>query len=672
MAAVKLPNDVALDPPVGGSARRLPDDVRLDEPYREPRTTADRPSFFTGPEDPYKAGTTLPRVSDVVPPVVNFLDYPARAIAADLYSSVDLAKRQFSGEKPTQEDWWRTREKVIGTGEIPETTMGQKISGVLAVPGRIVGAAVKGLSNLTIGPERTRQIAPYAAVATDIGSAALGARALSKERTAPSVSPPQPFTVAQKTFQDVDLQASDVVGKRIAQDVKYGGPTATEAMKKLTEGRKIGKPLTIADVGEENIGALGGYVSRQPGSRSLARSFLEARDKAASERLAQDVGKYVFSGPTMLKTTDDLLKSRSAAARPLYQQAEALQGVWSPRLEEFIADSDVRRGLARGYRLERLDALAEGRKFDPTQLGVDLDFQGNIVMKRVPNMRVLDMGKRGLDAMIADERDSITGRLSALGMELNKVKHSYVDVIDSLDRSGVYRAAREAWAGPSQSLDSMRWGRTIFNRPPEETAREFSKLPPNDQEFARLGVADMLRERIAKTGFSGNEARAVIKNAWTRDQLRPIFRSDDEFEKFSDAVMAEHMMAGTTAKMTRGSQTAERVVEDRSGLTPEVAHSATMMASSVIHGHFPVALIHAWRIQRRLRKDVGVDPALNEAVAKIIFNPDIELTDPRVQRIISGPPKTGDSGTARRIVNELGLYMPPVIGYGISNPQHTK
>ena len=60
---------------------------------------------------------------------------------------------------------------------------------------------------------------------------------------------------------------------------------------------------------------------------------------------------------------------------------------------------------------------------------------------------------------------------------------------------------------------------------------------------ARLGVADMLRERIAKTGFTGDESRAIVKNAWTREQLRPIVKSEEEFNKFVEAVMFERLDA---------------------------------------------------------------------------------------------------------------------------------
>jgi hypothetical protein len=76
--------------------------------------------------------------------------------------------------------------------------------------------------------------------------------------------------------------------------------------------------------------------------------------------------------------------------------------------------------MARGYEIERLESLAENRPFDPHQMGINLDTEGNIQIIQAPNMRVLHMGKMGLDAMIAAERNEITGRLSQRGVALDR------------------------------------------------------------------------------------------------------------------------------------------------------------------------------------------------------------------------------------------------------------
>src|SRR5207249_4640902 len=134
---------------------------------------------------------------------------------------------------------------------------------------------------------------------------------------------------------------------------------------------------------------------------------------------------------------------------------------------------------------------------------------------------------QGLDAMIADERNAVTGRLSARGVALDKLRRAYIDEIDALDKTGVYKKARAEWGGYSASLDALRLGRSVFAGSPEQNAADVAafKAGSGDIEFYRMGVADVLNERIAKTGFSADEAKALIKNDWMRRQLKPAFKS---------------------------------------------------------------------------------------------------------------------------------------------------
>ena len=427
--------------------------------------------------------------------------------------------------------------------------------------------------------------------------------------------------LVRKYPENITTQAVNGVLKRIQQDSKYGAPTAQQ-MFDLVEASN--KPLVLADVGGKNLRSLAGRVTRSPGeSRALADSFLTQRDKEASDRLSSDIDKYVFSGPTMHQTAEGLLRARSAASRPLYDAADKLQNVWSPRLQQFLDNPDVAKGMARGYRIERNMSLAENRPFDPTMMGIDLDEEGNIKLLRTPNMRVLDMGKQGLDAMIADERNPMTGRLSALGLSLERVRQAYVKELDSLDTDGVYKKAREAWQGPSAALDALRLGRSVFGNSPEENETLFGKLTQGDQEFARIGMADILRERLLKSHFNSDESRALLKSPWMVKQLQPFFGTPQDFDKFVQSVTEEGQMAQSKNDFLRGSQTAERAAEDTSSQAATLAGGARI-ARNLVEGRFFSAIGDMWRLRRDLK--AKPDPELDEGIAKILFAPDIAKT----------------------------------------------
>lgn len=423
--------------------------------------------------------------------------------------------------------------------------------------------------------------------------------------------------VARQNPEALENVAVQKVLKRIGQDEKTGGPSASDAIDLINAAKK---PVTLADITGANTRGLAGNVSRPPGeAKNVTTNFLNQRDEQAAQRLSQDIEQHVFGGQTMHQATEALLQSRSAAARPAYDAAHGLKNIWSPRLGEFLDDPTVKAGLSRGYEIERLQSLAEGRPLTATQMGVDVGVDGSMKLVSTPNMRVLDMAKQGLDALIADERNDITGRLSAKGVALDKMRRAFVDTIDNLDTSGAYKKARESWAGYSQSLDAIKLGRTVFQQSPEENAAAIGKLSPANREFYRLGLADMLKERLAKTGLSGDESKSLLKNAWMRDQLRPVFKSSSDYDKFIDAVTSEHKMFGTKASVLGGSQTAERMAEDNADPTLAIGGR---LATALAHGQtLSGALFSTAKETWKFYKDLGLkpNPELNEKIAQILF-----------------------------------------------------
>lgn len=424
-----------------------------------------------------------------------------------------------------------------------------------------------------------------------------------------------------RTKADVlENEAVKKIMKRMSQDQKSGSPSATDMIDLVNAAEK---PVALVDVAGENTKGLAGNVSRQPGeSRNIATQFLTKRDEKAAQRMSADIDNYVHGGQTAYQATEGLLAARSAAARPAYDAAHDLQGVWSPRLQQFLEDPALKSGLSKGYELERLQSLAEGRPISTKQLGVDLDVEGNIKILGTPNMRLLDMAKQGLDAMIAEERNPITGRLMAKGVMLDQVRRAYVKELDNLDTKGLYKKARDTWAGHSASMDAIRLGRSVFGMNPEEMAAEVTKMSPANREFLRMGVADVLKERMAKVGLHGDEAKSIIKNPWMREQLRPAFRSPEEFEKFVDAVTTETRMFETGVKLKGKSPTGERIAEDAGAATEGLLQGGRVV-SEFMQGHPVRAAINAWRLYR----DLGLrpNPELNEKIAQILFATELPL-----------------------------------------------
>lgn len=452
-----------------------------------------------------------------------------------------------------------------------------------------------------------------------------------------------------------DSLLSDAVTKilkRIKSDEASGGPTAAQAIDLVNASKK---PVTLADVSGEDAKGLAGHVTRQPGEgRNFARQFLRERDEQAAQRLDADISQHLHGGPTVFQSVKAMLNARSATARPAYDEVHTLQNVWSPRLQEFLDSPDVKKGLARGYEIESNYALAEGRPITATQLGVDMDTQGNIKMVAAPNMRLLDMAKQGLDAMIADTRNEFTGRLSQYGISLDKVRRAFVGEMDALDTKGVYKNARKTWAGYSSSIDAIKLGQSVFTSQPEEFAAEIGEMSPANREFLRIGVADKLREKLSKVGLSGDESKSLIKNSWMRKQLRPAFKSEEEFNAFADAVSQETNMFETARKIVGGSQTAERAAEDMSEQKGPLGEVLERMLGG--------AHIFGIRDAYKLWRDIGFkpDPKLNAKIAEILFSTHVE---PDIGMLLRGgktPPKVNPAAGAAGATRGVGAAAAPM------------
>lgn len=634
------------------------------------------------------------------------------------------AERAQAGD--TGVDAWRTVGNVMAPTNymIPAGAGGNALAriGTTALAGGAANATMPVTSGNFLAEKATQ-----AGVGTAVGGA-LGAGTQALGAVA------KPITAAVRSSVDAvkrwlgaempsSLENSAVhkVLEQFGQDEAAGGPKLTEVMDVLNAARATGKPMTLADMGGDNVKALAGYVTRQPGeAMSTARTLMADRDKGAAARLSRDITEHITSGPTMKQTADALTHTRAAAARPLYEEAmkpgstapleqtlsgefahlqaeraaaekelaaaerqvtgtaarasqagqvgdlavrgadarAAAQGpvqtaqaklaklaedeakltgilresqdaaakgqrggVWSPRIQQFLDDPILKQGISRGLQVQRLEALAEGKPFNAADYAVTgTDKAGEPIVGKVPNMRLLDSAKRGLDEILEGYRDKTTGRLvlDQRGRAIDQVRQAFVGELDRLNPS--YKAARASWSGPSQSIDAMKQGADIFNRKPEEIAETVKRLSPNDREFYKLGVADKLRERIAKTGMGGDEAKKIIGNEWTKAQLRPIFDSQAEFDKFIQAAEMESKMFDTAFRLKGGSHTAERLAADQAfGADVEAAGHGVGAAHNALSGRFISAAREMWRMRQALgwRKN----QAMNAEIAKLLFDP---------------------------------------------------
>ena len=247
--------------------------------------------------------------------------------------------------------------------------------------------------------------------------------------------------------------------------------------------------------------ALGKKATQSGNVYGASASFREEREARSSVEAAE--AKIADQRKSLGLIRDALREAQAARA------AGVRGGVWSPRLHRLMANSEFRPGIATGMRIQRNEADARGMSFNPIDYAITgADQAGNPIVSKVPNMRLLHAAKRGLNNIVEGYRDSTTGRLvlDQLGRSQNELLNALKDELRRLNPT--YGKALDAWAGPSQSMDAVEWGRRVLNMRPQEIAERMARMSINDKEFAETGLCRHAKkaDRTAPTRWPGRSA----------------------------------------------------------------------------------------------------------------------------------------------------------------------
>lgn len=340
-----------------------------------------------------------------------------------------------------------------------------------------------------------------------------------------------------------------------------------------------------------------------------------AEDRAAAKKAVEDArAKRMTSLERMQQAQSDELEGKKG-------------GLWSPRLQEFLDDPIMKPGISRGMEIQRLEALKDGEKFDPKEYAITGEKDGEPIVGKVPNLRLLDAAKRGLDAMIADERHPQTHELSQRGGAIEGVRKKFVEHLDELTADNpAYKQARAAWAGPSQVMDAVREGMKFAKEAPEEITKAIKGLTEHEKEGRKIGVARYIADEVSDPAGALRMAKKIVNDDYFQRQLKAEL-GDEMFANMHEMAEREVEWQERGSQVMGGSQTARRneagkefeeiapVIDDiisgaRNGMTRVVA-GAKHQLSRVAIGWF----------EDKIR---GLSQARRDALAKLLFSTDKE------------------------------------------------
>jgi len=279
----------------------------------------------------------------------------------------------------------------------------------------------------------------------------------------------------------------------------------------------------------EMLGTRGGDASEMLGERA------ERQIAGARENVGAQINRGLGPGD-YFDERDRMLTEMQTRAAPLYDAARAHGVVTDPKVLDYLNRPQFQEASRMAERL----AAAEGKVLDLSQ----------------PTVENLDQIKRGLDALINNEK-GVDGKYSELGRVYINQKNKWLKDLD--DAVPEYGAARRQYAGDAEVLQALDDGYNKFDSLQyEQVARMARDMSVEEKNAFKNGVVRNLFDSINDTSQERNFAKQFANNPNMLEKLKPLFDSPAQFDLFDAAMKRQSQIFRQEAGIVRGSQTAGR------------------------------------------------------------------------------------------------------------------
>jgi hypothetical protein len=377
--------------------------------------------------------------------------------------------------------------------------------------------------------------------------------------------------------------------------------------------RTVGPFGTFADTGEAMRDLLRASINRPGRGATIAEENLTPRQNGVFD---PDTGEWLvrpssaritdqaqaglgLEGKDYYGEMDNLLAARKAAADPLYAKMQQAPPVDVANLQEFTASPDFKSAYDRARAISQREFVTQP---DGTRAIVPLP-------EEVPGQldwRTLDLMKQGLDDLVSE------GKLQGIGANANNAvkgyRNAFRDKLDSLNPD--YKAARDAFAGPTAMKDALEEGRGLLNEDAPLVAADLAKRSESERQMMRLGALQALQTKLGNANVTydaASQAGLLKPNQLAR--FKALFPDQQSFADFYRTMQAEKTMFGTNKAAFGNSTTAKQLLNVMEPSDPQLEGVAQAVPAAM--GLNPIALVRA--IHR-----MGMESPMREGVAETI------------------------------------------------------
>lgn len=383
--------------------------------------------------------------------------------------------------------------------------------------------------------------------------------------------------------------------QRIQQALQRDGITPQQAANEL---RLMGIEATLADVAGENVRGLARAVQSIPGrARDLGREVLDVRQTGQSARVSEEINQTLRQGTDYRDTLSALIAQRRAHAKPLYDAAYAQEVPFTVELQALFSRPAIRDAWPKAQTIARNEGI------DLPEIFLrDADGQLTLNTAIAPTTQALDFIKRGLDDIVENARNPLTGGVVGdNARSVDSVRKMLLETVDNLNP--LYKEARAVYAGDSASLSALRQGREFGQAigriakegtDPEQIAESLSRMSEGERAFFRDGLAKGLVDLIDQAPDTADDIKRIIGSQIRRGRLREAFPDAETFTRFMSTLTKEAEFFRTRQEVLFNSVTQRLAAEQadlltnapgalnnplRGGLTESVGRAGTALVN---------------------------------------------------------------------------------------------
>lgn len=549
-------------------------------------------------------------------------------IVSGALAPVEAAVNLVRGEGPTglgeayqQNKARMDRDRALYEEEHPNKALAAEVAGGLLTAGggakfiaaapSITGKAVRsGVVGGTMGGAQG-----FAGTDGDLTDRAEGAVIGAGTGAAVGTVLPPVFAVSKALYRGVTAPIRSLANKetfaanKVVEALGRDKMTPERVGARLASNSGLKGDLAVADVAGNNTGNLLRAASNVPSeARTGLIQQLEYRQAKQLSRLQEDIGGAFGDPKQFHKTVESVVKTRSAAAKPLFDQAFNTPTPYTVALEKVLQRPLTGQLVERA----RIAAANRGEKFK----NIFIQQQGNgVSVKRVIDTEGLHRVKMTIDEMINGLKKGEPTGLDNVNMrDLTILKKDLMAAIENQP----YKSALARYAGDSAMVNALDEGfEEGLKMDPEMIKSTLAALSPSEQKLWRLGLARAVSNSLRDAGRTGTNRADILAAPKFMQRLMAAIPDKSARRDLIQAIQLEQRMSRTRNAVQGNSTTAKQLAEGaEAGAEAQDAKDMLNTLKQAGSGNFIQAAISY--LGRAKNTMTGLRPEVADEIIKLL------------------------------------------------------